>query len=48
MLMDVLLEVDGIISIHHRGTGQRTPMNTDRLAEGDHDIFCPQGESLMK
>ncbi|KAF3023218.1 hypothetical protein E8E15_002528 [Penicillium rubens] len=39
-LMDVLLKVDGI-SIHHRGTGQRMPMNTDRLAEGDYDIVCP-------
>lgn len=38
--MDVLLKVDGI-SIHHRGTAQRMPMNTDRLAEGDYDIFCP-------
>lgn len=45
MLMDVLLEADGIISIHHRGTGQRMPMNTDRLSEGDYDIFCPRGES---
>lgn len=45
MLMDVLLEADGIISIDHRGTGQRMPMNTDRLAEGDYDIFCPRGES---
>ncbi|KAJ5921812.1 hypothetical protein N7516_009515 [Penicillium verrucosum] len=43
MLMDVLLEANGIISIHHRETGQRMPMNTDRLSEGDYDIFCPRG-----
>lgn len=47
MLMDVLLVVDGIISIRFRGTGQLMLMNTDRLEEGDYDIFCPQGESLF-
>ena len=48
MLMDVLLVVDGIISIRFRGTGQPMPMNTDRLVEGDYDIFCPRGKSLFR
>jgi hypothetical protein len=47
MLMDILLVVHGIISIRFRGTGQPMPMNTDRLAEGDYDIFCPRGEFLF-
>jgi hypothetical protein len=45
MLMDILLVVDGIISVHSRGTGQLMPMNTYRLAEGDYDVICPRGES---
>jgi hypothetical protein len=47
MLMDVLLVVDVIISIRFKGTGQPMPMNTDPLAEGDYDIFCPRGQSLF-
>jgi hypothetical protein len=47
MLMDVLLVVDGMVSIRLRETGQPMPLNTDRLAEGDYDIFCPRGESLF-
>ncbi|KAJ5151579.1 hypothetical protein N7492_009874 [Penicillium capsulatum] len=42
MLMDVLLVVDGMISIRLRGTGQPMPIS-DRLAEGDYNIFCPRG-----
>lgn len=48
MLMDVLLVVDRMISIHFRATGQWMPLNIDRLAEGDYDIFCPRGEFVGK
>ncbi|KAJ5822657.1 hypothetical protein N7447_004997 [Penicillium robsamsonii] len=35
MLMDVILVVDEPISIHFGETGERMPMNTDQLTEGD-------------
>lgn len=41
MPMDVSLVGDEIISIRVRGTDQPMPENTDRLAEGDYDVFCP-------
>ncbi|KAJ5695589.1 hypothetical protein N7536_006001 [Penicillium majusculum] len=44
MLMNVLLDVEATISIRFRGTGVLIPINSNRLAEGDYDIFCPQGE----
>lgn len=44
MLMGVLLIVDGIISIRVRGTDRPMPVNTDPLAEGDYNVFCPRGE----
>lgn len=47
MLMNVLLDVEATISIHLRGTSVLILINSNRLAEGDYDIFCPQGESLF-
>ncbi|KAJ5944490.1 hypothetical protein N7516_004658 [Penicillium verrucosum] len=44
MLTDVLLDVEATISIHFKGTGVPIPINNNRLAEGDYDIFCPQGD----
>lgn len=46
MLMDILLVVDGIITISNRATGEQMPLNTDRLAEGDYNIFPSSGESV--
>ena len=47
MLMDILLDVDGIVSIRSRETGQLMPLNTDRLEVGDYDLFCLRGESFF-
>lgn len=47
MLMNVLLDVEATISIHLRGTSVLILINSNRLAEGDYDISCPQGESLF-
>ena len=39
ILMDHLLVVETIVTIHFRGTGQRMPMNTNRLAIGESFLF---------
>ena len=44
MLMDHLLVVETMVTIHFRETGQRMPMNIDRLAIADYDIFVSRGE----
>lgn len=43
MLMDVLLDVNEIVTIWYRGTEEKMPLNTDPLVVADYDISVPAG-----
>jgi hypothetical protein len=47
VLIDILLIVARIISIHFKGIRQLMLINTERLIEGYYDISCPRGECTV-